>query len=240
MTVLVLGLDALDSKFVKDNGLFESLDYNNLHQDLSGANALYTYRVWPSIFTGTLGGKSEEPYDGWDPDEPYIWERWPARVNLAPVDKGESVSVNSERFPEKYIESRLPEDRMSEALERLEADVTEAVREDEYPLVIGCTRIPDMVSHLPRGNPQKSRRWIEQVCNMAERLVNQPEVDEYVVVSDHGFKEIGMDGINAHSRRATLASSCCDYETMSGFIEGWIDDIAPAVKQQQLEALGYR
>lgn len=238
MTTLIIGLDGLDGEYVQRTDLLSQLDPHVLEQDFEGANALYTYRVWNNIFAGELGGESDEPYDEYEPDGAYLWEKYPAEVLLAPVDNP-SLTLENDAFPREYIESYAPGNRIEQTLDSLNDGVHDALQRGA-PLVVACTRTPDILSHHcehTAGNPDY---WIAKVCGMVERWCRR--ADDFLLVSDHGFdyENWGASGINAHSRRATFASSFCDYETMTEFVANWHDDLATLQTERQMEALGYR
>lgn len=233
MTTLILGLDGLDYKYVQEHDLLSDLNPQHLQQDFEGANALYTYRIWPCFFAGEVGGESEDEYADYHPDElKYIWEQIPSPVLLAPVEHP-SFSKRTDEFPENYVESWRPRGRLKESLDRLESEVQEQM-DAGNEVVVACTRTPDIVGH---HYPDKAEEWIVKSCALAERLCEQ--ADNYLVVSDHGFGEFGTKGIEAHTRDAVLASSFADYETMTALCEGWHDDLHEVVREQQLQALGY-
>lgn len=234
MTVLVLGIDGLDAEYVRETSLLRNLNPQELYQDFSGANALYTYRVWPCIMAGEIGGASSEEYTAYEPDGAYLWEKYPSEVLLAPV-QSPSVSVGSDSFPTEYIESFSPEGRLERTLTTLDEGVRDAFKRD-VPLVVACTRTPDIVGHHVAD---EADYWISRLCGMIERWTRH--ADEFLLVSDHGFDYTnwGGKGIDAHTRRATFASSFCDYDSMTEFCENWHEDLADVLTDQQLSALGY-
>jgi hypothetical protein len=85
MAVLILGIDALDAEKVAETGILPDFRPQELYQDFNGPNALYTWRVWPSIFAGEVGSPGSEPFEAYEPANPYLWERYPATVLLAPA-----------------------------------------------------------------------------------------------------------------------------------------------------------
>lgn len=232
MTTLIFGLDGLDAQYVQEEGLLASQDPKELTQDLDGANGLYTYRVWPSIFAGDAGGASDDEYTKFKPDSAYIWEKYPTTTLLAPVSNP-SFSQNTDAFPTEYMEGFNPGNRLDQTLNKLESGLYDAFN-DGVPLVVACTRTPDIVGH---HMPDEAAHWIRRSTKLAEKFAKK--ADDSLIVSDHGFKEFGMDGIEAHTRRATFASSFCDYDRMSEFCENWHDDLARVMSDAQLEALGY-
>jgi len=236
VTVLVLGLDGLDARYVKVNALLRDLGTHQLHQNFNGDNALYTYRVWNNIFAGELGGESYgEPYVPYEPHGSYVWEKFPAEVFLAPV-VNPSLSIGTDAFPREYIESYAPGNRLDDTLTKLNIGVRDALKRD-VPLVVACTRTPDIVGHHV---PNEARYWINRTCYLAERLARR--ADEYLIVSDHGFdfNNFGGKGIEAHTRRATFASSFCDFDSMTEFCKGWHEELASVLVDQQMDALGYK
>lgn len=234
MTTIILGLDGLDGEYVRNRRLLGDLGPKILQQDFQGANALFTYRIWPSIFAGANNGASDDKYAAFEPETPYIWDYLPATVLLAPVERP-PLTLHSDAFPDQWMESYAPYDRLQDTLDRLDAGISAAMA-DDVPLVVACTRIPDIVSH---HLPDEADEWINRACVLADRWCKQ--ADDYLVVSDHGFdyENFGASGLAAHTRRATFASSFCDYDTMTGFCEGWTDDLDAHVRETQLAALGY-
>lgn len=91
------------------------------------------------------------------------------------------------------------------------------------------------------------------------KAVNWEQVDDHVVVSDHGFQALGAGSVNAHGRGAVLSCSFGYWRKMSEFIDNWRPALLEAVKEnnkdeegeefkeenqdekikQELEALGY-
>lgn len=243
MSVLILGLDGLDYNHVVHRRLLGSLSPSHLNQDLTGANGLYTYRVWPAIFSGSDPVASEYEYDEMYPDDPYVWDMYPSAVFLAPIPDPEGRRPKArwsndyqDEFPWHWDESTRPRGRLEEGLERIESGVSRAIEED-VPLVVAVTRVPDIAGHEWGKDPRTSR-YIYDTCLMAERLCKQ--ADEYMVVSDHGFDLQVQKGIEAHTRDATLASSFTKFSQMSDFIRGWHSDLYEVMNQQQLDALGYK
>lgn len=99
------------------------------------------------------------------------------------------------------------------------------------------------------------REAYENVETMVENIM-WDEVDEYVVISDHGFQMLGAGSVNAHSRHAVLASSLGEVPKMSQWIQVWRERLEDKLKDDQdeekfkgrsqeeevkekLEALGY-
>lgn len=244
MSILVFGLDGLDYDYVRAHSLLSSLDVQHLDQDLEGANALYTYRVWPSIFASDNGGASEEGWDPYIPSEPYIWEEAPAAVMLAPVpvetdtgiEKSQWNNDYQDEFPgEFWKESWAPAERLDDGLDHLESGVGRAL-DDNVPLVIATSRIPDMLSHH-YGDSEITHNYIERACDLAERMCNR--ADDYMVVSDHGIDMNGPGGLEDHTRRAVFASSFADFDTMSELIDNFKSNIRTQMNAEQMEALGY-
>lgn len=245
MTLLVFGLDGLDSTYVQERGLLGSLDAHRLDQGLEGANRLYTYRVWPSIFASDDGGASDDEWAPYIPENPYIWDEIASAVLMAPipVDNGDRVEKSQwnggyqDEFPsELWKESWAPPDRLDDGLEHLEAGIGRQLG-DATPLVVATTRIPDMLMHH-WGDDRKTHMYIERACDLCERMCAR--ADDYLVVSDHGIVPDGPGGLDDHTENATFASSFTDYETMSGLIDGFKNDIHAQVNKHQMDALGYR
>lgn len=231
MTIVVFGLDGLDAT---DSHLIEQPTHQ-LDQDFEGDNALWTYRVWPCIFSGSVYGERNDfitiEYHS-DAPTPYIWEKFPATVMLAPIERPR-FSKNQSAFPEDYRESTKPPGRLQETFDRIEEGMEEAFA-NNVPLVVVVARAPDIVQH---ATPNGWENWLKKHCEQASKWCDK--ADEWLIVSDHGFNEPGTKGLKAHSRRATFGSSFCDYDSMTEFCEGWHDDLAAALRQQQMDDLGY-
>lgn len=89
------------------------------------------------------------------------------------------------------------------------------------------------------------------------RSLNWEDVDNHVVVSDHGFDKLGAGSVKAHGRHAVLSSDFCRYRKMSNFVLNWRNDLREAVEsvddsdqvfegqsqeekvKEELEKLGY-
>lgn len=235
MTVLVLGIDALDYEKTTETGCLAGLDPQRLQQDFDGPNALYTWRVWPSIFAGEVGEPGTDPHETYEPDAAYLWESYPSAVYLAPVERP-TLSRGQDEFPERYMESFAPPERRDESLDRLQSGINDSLREPGVEVVVGCTRMLDIIGH---HEPEMYDEFYGRFQAFLEGL-NWDAVDDYVIVSDHGFDHPGEKGLGAHGRGAVLASSFCSYNTMTGFVEGWLDDLAEVVMESHLSDLGYR
>jgi len=243
MTTLLWAIDGLDYEYAHTRDLMPTLEPNLLRQDLDGANALYTYRVWPAIWSGENGGKSENDTAGrFEPEKPPIWDRHSSVVALAPWVDG-LYSQYQDEFADDYRESRGPEARVNDQLNGYWRVFNEFIDNGAELAVFG-TKLPDILGHTD-PNPNRIDRIIDNVAKTAESMVSHPEIDDYLIVSDHGFdyKSYGdrPSGVDAHSRRATLVSSFAgDYEYMSDFIGGWTADLDETLTYKRLEALGYK
>lgn len=241
MTIFIGLLDGLDSRSVKKRGLLQDLDAQNLHQDLGGANGLYTYRVWPSIYAGVNGGRDdEEPYANYEPDAAPFWENYPSKV-VYTINR-EPVFINNTEVKETWRESRGPADRVEYQLETWRAEAEEALDNDFIEVFVLGSKQPDINGHT-EGNDERMDKRLEQFCGLYEDIATDKRTSSYLIVSDHGFVNdyYGVNqGIEAHSEYATLASDFCDYDTMSAFIEGWHDDLEEAHREMRLESLGYK
>lgn len=51
--------------------------------------------------------------------------------------------------------------------------------------------------------------------------INWEDVDEHMVISDHGFDSLGAGSVNAHGRNAILSCSFGYWRKMSGLIPNW-------------------
>lgn len=240
MSVLVWAIDGLDGQYVQERGLMRALDPKILHQDLEGENGLYTFRVWPCIFKGEIGGESDLEYDSWEPEGAMLWDKYAATCLCIPGFKPPKMQYQ-DAFPEGFHESTGPQERIEEQVGYFRKGLDEALADDRE-LIIAGTKQPDMVGHNDQ-NVQRCHNRIERFCNFAERYCEHPDVRDWLVVSDHGFRydEFGTckGGIRQHTRRSTFASSFCDYDTMSEFIENWHNDVDEVLREQRLEAMGY-
>ena len=227
MTVLVYGLDGLDAR----SGDKLALPSQELHQDFSGDNALWTYRVWPCIFAGEVGGE-DVGQSIYEPDNSFIWERHPATVLMAPVERPPYCQFQ-DAFPDGYREGTTPPGHMEQTLQYYEEALDEAFRQD-VPLVVCVTRMPDILQHkLPQDWDHYFDEFLRQAAYWCDRA------DDHLLVSDHGFDDLGTDGLDAHSRQAIFSSSFCSYDSMTEFCEGWHDDLDAVLRDQHLEDLGY-
>lgn len=241
MTVVIWGVDALDYRYVEERGLLAELDPQPLEQDLGGLNALYTLRVWPAIFAGVNGGRNDDvTHAKFHPDEPFVWEKWPAAAFLPPVSN-EPPQVGPSAFPNEYREGTGFSERYEDARKMYDESFRRALDENVEIVVLG-TRLPDILGHHDQ-NRKRVERQIQKTTDLVEKHCRHEQVDDWLVVSDHGFdyEKYGEEpsGIEAHTRSATLASSFADYNCMSEFIEGWHDDLEDAINKHQLAALGY-
>jgi len=55
------------------------------------------------------------------------------------------------------------------------------------------------------------------------------KIDNYMVVSDHGFNFLGSGSVRAHSERAVFDSNFCDFRVMSNLIRHWRSDLLEQV-----------
>lgn len=241
MTVAIFALDGLDIEYVQQRGLLSSLEPSELENDLEGANALFTYRIWPSIFAGIDGGASDEPYSKYKPEQPYIWEQYAATVLLAPTGRPPTLQYQN-AFPEGYVESVGPDERTDEKFDMYREGIEAALDRDAELLVVG-SKLPDILGHNEH-HAGRIHDHIERLCDLAESVCNRDEVDDYLVVSDHGFEyeDFGDEpsGLDAHRPSATLASSFADYDSMHSFIEEWHSDLESALREKRLNDLGYK
>lgn len=240
MTIFIGLLDGLDYRSVQRRGLLSELAPQELEQDLGGANGLYTYRVWPAIYVGENGGRSDdEPYQHWEPDAAPFWEHYASKVVYA-IER-DPVFRNHTELKEGFRESRGPPDRVEYQLEQYRAEAEEALDNEYIEVFVLGTKQLDINGHN-EGSDERVDRRLEQFCGLFEDIATDARTSDHLLVSDHGFVNdyYGInDGIEAHSRYATLASSFADYGTMSAFIEGWHEDLAEAHREQRLSALGY-
>lgn len=241
MTVAIFALDGLDIEYVQQRSLLQSLYPSELTNDLRGENRLFTYRIWPSIFAGENDGASGDQYEKFKPENPYIWEKYSGTVLLAPVGHPPTLKYQ-DAFPEGYVESIGPQERTDEAFEMYREGIERALVRDDDILVVG-SKIPDILGHNEHRE-SRIHENIEELCELVERTCNREEVEDYLVVSDHGFEyeSFGEEpsGLAAHTPRATLASSFAEYDSMHAFIEEWHSDLDSAVREKRLRDLGYR
>lgn len=240
--ILIWAIDGLDGRYVHERQLIQGLNPDVLYQDLGGANALFTYRVWPAIWSGENGGRDDnEESARFEPSRDPIWDRYPAVVALAPWVDG-LYSQHQDQFDPDYRESAGPRERIVEQFDGY-WDVFIDSLEKQVEIVVLGTRLPDILGHMDQ-NEARIHRTIAEITKMVEKMVSHDEITDYVVVSDHGFdyERYGDEpsGVDAHSRCATLSSSFLpEYERMSEFIEGWTADLDEKLNEQQLKALGY-
>lgn len=242
MTIVICAIDGLDYEFVSQRGYLQGLDPELLYQDLEGANALYTYRIWPAMFVGdNIGYSEDEDYKTvQDPEQPYIWDKYPVTTLLAPVDSP-PVTKYQDAFPEGYMESVGPQKRVDEAFEMYDKAVESALGDAEA-VIIG-SKYFDIAGHNDQ-NAARIEENTQRLLNRVEKWCQDDRTDDYLVISDHGFKyhQFGEkpSGIDAHTRNATIASSFCSYDRMSALINGWHDDFEDSLREQRLKRLGYR
>lgn len=63
--------------------------------------------------------------------------------------------------------------------------------------------------------------------------INWDEVDEHMVISDHGFDSLGAGSVNAHGRNAVLSSTFGYWRKMSGLILNWRDALQNKLDDKQ-------
>lgn len=240
MTIFIGLIDGLDSRSVEKRGLLSDLQVYSLENDLSGENALYTYRIWPSIYVGENGGRDdEEPYAHWDPDAAPFWENYASKVVYG-IDRDPKFKNNTE-LKEKFRESRGPLDRIEYQLEKYREEAEEALENEFIEVFVLGTKQIDINGHN-EGSDERVDKRLSQFCGLFEDIASDDRVDNYLIVSDHGFVNdyYGInDGIDAHAPTATLASDFCSYTEMSEFIENWHGDLEEAHRRQRLRNLGY-
>lgn len=240
MTIVIFALDGLDAEYAEERELLANLGPRKLDNNLQGANGLYTYRIWPSIFAGVNEGASEKPYDSYDPEEPYIWTKYGGSVLLAPVDHSPTLKYQS-AFPQGYVESVGPQERTDKKFAMYREGIEDALRNERDIVVVG-SKLPDILGHNDQ-NTERIHENIETLCNLVESTCKRPDVSDYLVVSDHGFEYESFgdepSGLDAHTPRAVLASSFADYDAMDSFIEEWHSDLLSALKEKRLADLGY-
>lgn len=240
MTIAIFALDGLDFEYCQERGLLHEVEPSLLENDLEGANGLYTYRIWPSIFAGVNGGKAGEPYASYSPDAPYLWEQYDASVMLAPIGHP-PYSQYQDGFPEGYRESVGPQERTDEAFQNYRDGIDAALEREAEVLVVG-SKLPDILGHNDQ-NADRIESNIETLCEIVTETVAREEVTEYLVLSDHGFEYESFgekpSGLAAHTPRACVCSSFVDYDSMATLIEEWHSDLSEALKEQRLSDLGY-
>lgn len=240
MTIGVFALDGLDYEYIQERGLFKTLEPTLLRNDLEGANALYTYRVWPSVFAGVNGGRSDEPYASYEPEKPYLWEKYSSTVVTCPAER-EPVSLHQDQFPEGYMEASGPQDRLDKQYAKYRRAIDNALDRKVDVLVLGC-KTPDILGHHDQ-NETRIHCNIDIVTDIVEEACNRDEITDWLVMSDHGFEyeKFGdcPSGLEAHTRRAFLCSSFAHYDELSTFIEWWQEDLAAAIREKRMDDLGY-
>lgn len=223
MTVLIAALDGLDYEYVQQQDLLSSLEPRALTNDLQGANALYTYRIWPELWTGQLGaGRADEPYKSFETDAARPWDKYSAKVLLAP-EVGEPVVKHQQQFADGYARATGPQSRLDTLYRRFNQGVKRAIDEGYYDIIVVGCKVPDILGHNDQ-NKQRIEDNIARICDLVEDWAALDGISDHFVVSDHGFEyhEFGNEpsGLTAHTRRATLASSFADYSSMSALIDG--------------------
>lgn len=240
MTIFIGLIDGLDYRYVAERGLLDDLSASELHQDLEGANGLYTYRVWPAIYVGENGGYSENDKScRWDTDKTHFWECYPSKVVNA-ID-APRVFRNQTVFPDNYAETKGPRKRFYDALDMYREEADDALDNPEIDVLVLGSKQPDILGHT-ESEPEKTDRRIRETCELFEDIATDRRTSFHLLVSDHGFVNDYRgknSGVDSHTRHATLASDFAEYDTMSSFIEGWHDDLAEAHHELHLESLGY-
>lgn len=82
---------------------------------------------------------------------------------------------------------------------------------------------------------------VEESYDKAAELlnaVNWEQVDEHVVVSDHGFDSLGAGSVNAHGRNGVISCSFGYWRKMSGFIRNWREALENKMQKTDYDKQG--
>lgn len=260
MTVGVIALDGLDWNLVErtdalsglPDGAYAGELYNDLpgHPD-HGHYRLFTPYVWTCIWTG----ERQEAVWGWHQPDGYtdltdhltfLWDKVPNSVVHNVKVHADYWHINSD-LPEGWVPTYGGVDKAKKTMDILTDRWNDTLDGRQPPLFVQWWRLPDWWGHhaVDRKEPlTPAYEWIRD-----EFIPGLDFPENWVLVSDHGFKtdtENGTDGKGSKSRyqhrpSATLASNMdgVDYDTMTEFVESWHGDVLDAIRQSNLQEMGY-
>lgn len=93
--------------------------------------------------------------------------------------------------------------------------------------------VPEEAENLKQDFTDAILEWVGGVYQEAEniiRAINWEEVDNHVIISDHGFDRLGAGNVRSHGPHAVLSSDFLEYDKMSEFIQSWRKDLAENVE----------
>lgn len=258
----VIALDGLDWNMVERTNALSTLPGDPYTTELTndlpgdpdhdGRNSLFTPYVWTCIFSGenqtdVFGWEDEDTYQELTADLSFLWEKVPNSVVHNVKVAAHYLHINSD-LPENWVPTHPDKDGAKETTRLLIDRWNDTLTERQPPLFIQWFRFADWWGHHAAQLEEPLTPAYEWLRDEFFPALDFPE--NWVIVSDHGFKndtENGTNGKGAGSRHqhrpeGVLATNMDSvrYDTMTDFVEGWHDDVLSTIQEQNLRALGYR
>jgi len=260
MTVGILALDGLDWNMVERTRALSTLPGDpytaELNNDLPGHPdhghySLFTPYVWTCIFAGEV---QNEIYGWFPPDDwadltadlSFLWDKVPgASVSNLKVH-AHYENVNSP-LPDGWTPTHADPGQIQETSTDLVRYWNEWLDDEAPPVFAQWWRLADAWGHWAVKAEEPLEPCYEWLRDEFFPALDLPE--QWILVSDHGFRNDTENGADGHSpgarqqhRPSGVIATNMDavrYENMTDFVEGWHSDVSMGVERANLRALGY-
>lgn len=225
---VVFAIDALEHKLV------EEFEMENLKQeyygktDISEFSEPRTMVLWSSFITGE--NKEEEVLINGDKE---MWnKKWnikntffsefdsPVVLDLPGYSYNLKAHEKSRKLLKEFFETK-DQEKKKQIKKEYNKDAFDHHRnvkeqfltalEEEHDFVLGYFSVADVIGHLNFGNKTMMKMIYTELDEMAEDLRNRANIDDLIVLSDHGMKAIGRFG--DHSEYGFWSTNFKDLET---------------------------
>ncbi len=217
--MIILAIDALEYELV------EEFNCGNLMQsfygktDISEFSEPRTMVLWCSFMAGRNMEKeilAKGDKEMWNTkleikDTFFRWFENPKIIDLPGYNYNKEQHDLERRLLKKFFEAQSEEEKNSirkeynnhafEHHRRIKKEFEEALN-GNHDLILGYFSIADVIGHLNFGN----RTMMKMIYRDLDEIASK--IDNYVVLSDHGMKKIGMFG--DHSNYGFWSTDCMD------------------------------
>lgn len=262
MTVGVIALDGLDWNMVERTRALSTLPGDpwtaELNNDLPGhpdhgEYSLFTPHVWTCIFSGEIQQAIwgwHEP-DGWadlcdDAGLTFLWDKVPGASVANLKVHGHYLNKNSP-LPDGWTPVHSDPETTKDTATDLIQFWNEWLDTESPPVYAQWWRVADAWGHWAVKHEEPLEPCYEWLRDEFFPALDLP--DDWILVSDHGFRtdtENGKNGNSSGSRHQHRASGVIAtnmdtvrYENMTDFVSEWHTDVSMGVERGNLKALGY-